>query len=133
MSRACASGKNVNPDSVALVNRQGTPITGNKSRTAARSRCGDKCIVRGAAGHAVGGQPKNEILVGACTEPQEGLGKSCAQKFADHVAGSPMRSGQAGKHGIGLQRAVLDKTQSAVKHPSRALVILVPRRECGHH
>ena len=42
-----------------------------------------------------------------------------------------MRSGQAGKYGIGLERAVLDKAQSAVKRPSRALVILVPRRECG--
>ena len=133
MSRACASGKNVNPDSEALVDRQGTPITGNKSSAATRSRCGDKCVVRGTAGHAVGRQSKNEILVRARTEPQEGLGKSCAQKFADHVAGSPMRSGQAGKHRIGLERAVLDKTQSAVKHPSRALVILVPRSECGHH
>ena len=123
----------MNPDSVALVNRQGTPITGNKSRAAARSRCGDKCVVRGTAGHAVGRQPKNEILVGARAEPQEGLAKSFAQKFADQVAGSPMRSGQAGKYRIGLERAVLDKTQSAVKYPSRALVILVPRRECGHH
>ena len=69
MSRACASGNNVNPDSVALVNRQGTPITGNKSRAAPRSRCGDKCVVRGTAGHAVGRQPKNEVLVGARTEP----------------------------------------------------------------
>src|SRR6266436_8014444 len=98
MSRARASGNDVNPDSVALVDRQGTPITGNKSRAAARSRCGDKCVIRGTASHAVGRQPKNEILVGARTEPQEGLGKSCAQEFSDHVAGSPMRSGQAGKH-----------------------------------
>jgi hypothetical protein len=34
-----------------------------------------------------------------------------------------MQSGQVGKYG----------SQSAVKRSSRALVILVPRRECGHH
>lgn len=78
MSRACASGNNVNPDSVAFVNRLGTPITGNKSRTAARGRCGDKCVIRGTAGHAVSRQPKNEVPVGARTESQEGLAKSCA-------------------------------------------------------
>ena len=68
----------MNPDAVALVYRQGTPITGNNSRAAARSRCGDKCVVRGTDGHAVGRQPKNEILGGARAEPQEGFAKSFA-------------------------------------------------------
>ncbi len=131
--RAVESRKNLDPDSVALVDRQRAPITADKYGAAGSRRRGDQCVVCGTAGHVVFGQTKNEILVGPCTESQERLRKSNAQEFADHLPGNPMWSRQARKHRVGLKRAVLDKAQAAIKHSSCARVILVPRRECGDH
>ena len=127
------SGKNSGPDAVTLVNRQRTSVAGDKFGAVPSRSCGDQRVVCRTAGYAVVRQSKNEILVGPRAQAQERLRKSYFQEFADDNAGSPVWSGQAGKHGVCLERAVLDETQAAVKRTSRTLVILVPGCESGDH
>ena len=68
-AKRAGSGKHLDPDSITFVNRQRAPITGDKTHAARRSRGGDKRVVCGPASDVVVRQPKNEILVGARTEP----------------------------------------------------------------
>ena len=64
--------------------------------------------------------------MGGGIQTQQGTRETRRKEITHDLTGSPMRRRQSGKHGISLERAVLDQAQTAVEGAARSFVRLVP-------
>ncbi len=87
--------KDLRPDPVTLIDREGTSIAGEELRSEARCGGGYQRIVGGASCNALVGQFQNEASVIRGIQSQERVGKARREKIANDRARRAMRRRQA--------------------------------------